>query len=241
VIDAGLLCELSLRHLLGLELGSKPFIECAAVLAGHCLVRRSVRRARGVCRAHRTIPSGHSPAVSPVRTPTEPSRAEGWVGCGAVCHGSGVRRLGAAVIERLYDTQEDSDAGAATRTVSLVGRWARGAVRDRHQVRWSHHAARSPASPWRSRPPMYTPCLASGIAARFRGSQALLARPRDAGRAEQAQPAGSGSGLCPGPSNPSPRRLPETEYATEPNTMIERTLITRSTRVIAIASVGEMP
>ena len=35
VIDAGLLGELALRHLLGLELGSKPFVERSAVLGGH--------------------------------------------------------------------------------------------------------------------------------------------------------------------------------------------------------------
>ena len=35
VIDTRLLGELALRHLLGLELGSKPFVERSAVLAGH--------------------------------------------------------------------------------------------------------------------------------------------------------------------------------------------------------------
>ena len=36
VIDARLLGELPLRHLLGLELGSQPFVERSAVLARHC-------------------------------------------------------------------------------------------------------------------------------------------------------------------------------------------------------------
>ena len=35
MIDARLLGELALRHLLGLELGSKPFVERSAVLGGH--------------------------------------------------------------------------------------------------------------------------------------------------------------------------------------------------------------
>jgi hypothetical protein len=36
------LCELPLRHLLGFELGSKPFVERSAVLGGHMLPGRSV-------------------------------------------------------------------------------------------------------------------------------------------------------------------------------------------------------
>ena len=35
MIDAGLLGELTLRHLLGLELGSKPFVERSSVLGRH--------------------------------------------------------------------------------------------------------------------------------------------------------------------------------------------------------------
>jgi hypothetical protein len=42
VIHARLLSELPLRHLLGLELGSKPFVERSAVLGGHMLTARSV-------------------------------------------------------------------------------------------------------------------------------------------------------------------------------------------------------
>ena len=41
--------------------------------------------------------------------------------------------------------------------------------------------------------------------------------------------------------NPSPRRFEDTEYAIEPNRMIDSTLITRSTSVIASASVGGTP
>ena len=35
VVDTRLLRQLALRHLLGLELGSQPFVECAAVLGRH--------------------------------------------------------------------------------------------------------------------------------------------------------------------------------------------------------------
>jgi hypothetical protein len=104
-----------------------------------------------------------------------------------------------------------------------------------------HTTRRGPGESVAVRPPMYTQRLASGIAARFCRWQALLAGRAALEGMNGRQPAGSGSGLCPGPSSPSPRRLPETEYAIEPNTMIESTLITLSTRVIAIASVGEMP
>jgi hypothetical protein len=46
VIDARLLGELALRHLLGLELGSQPLVERATVLGGHDGVGRSLSRAR---------------------------------------------------------------------------------------------------------------------------------------------------------------------------------------------------
>jgi hypothetical protein len=42
MVHARLLSELPLRHLLGLELGSKPFVERSAVLSGHMLPGRSV-------------------------------------------------------------------------------------------------------------------------------------------------------------------------------------------------------
>src|SRR5439155_22538860 len=42
VVDAGLLGELPLGHLLGLELGSQPFVERSAVLRGHRADGRSM-------------------------------------------------------------------------------------------------------------------------------------------------------------------------------------------------------
>ena len=55
VIDARLLGELALRHLLGLELGSQPFIEGSAVLGRHVREGAPSGSARGPCRDTPTI------------------------------------------------------------------------------------------------------------------------------------------------------------------------------------------
>ena len=49
------------------------------------------------------------------------------------------------------------------------------------------------------------------------------------------QAVGEGSGVV--RRNPAPRRLGEIAYAMEPSTMIDRTLIARSTSAMAVASV----
>jgi hypothetical protein len=58
MIDARLLRELSLRHLLGLELGSKPLVERATVLGGHDVVGRSVHLSK---RLVTRCPHDHEP------------------------------------------------------------------------------------------------------------------------------------------------------------------------------------
>ena len=62
---------------------------------------------------------------------------------------------------------------------------------------------------------------------------------RGAGREARDERAGArGAGQAAASTTPLPRRLPEIAYAIEPRMMIERTLIARSTRVIARASFG---
>src|SRR4029077_5018212 len=58
VIDARLLGELALRHLLGLELGSKPFVERSAVRGRHRVGSELRARGRVTFRSAPTIGSG---------------------------------------------------------------------------------------------------------------------------------------------------------------------------------------
>ena len=94
VVDAGLLRQLALRHLLGLELGSKPFVERSAVLGGHAawaLLDGSRDGPTG-----RSVPrcdddgSGEDGPVSPVGTGGGDARhPSDGVECGAVGRRSG--------------------------------------------------------------------------------------------------------------------------------------------------------
>ena len=123
VVDARLLRELTLRHLLGLELGSQPLVERATVLGGgHRAVMGSVARTRGRRRVDRTIRLERAVPVSPVRTGVDSPLGANAVGYGAVCAGSGGRPLGAADIERRYDTQKVSDDGQRLERSARVGR-----------------------------------------------------------------------------------------------------------------------
>ena len=82
VVDARLLRQLALRHLLGLELGSKPLVECAAVLGRHA---RLGLGSGARCAGSTGVSDAHGArAQSPVRTGARPVRA-----APRVCVGSG--------------------------------------------------------------------------------------------------------------------------------------------------------
>ena len=220
VIDARLLGELALRHLLGLELGSKPFVERSAVLGGHAVVGRSVTRASLWCRDVRMITNRRGAPVSPVRTGAVPECPLG----GAVRWSP----VGSAP-ERTWDSCPRSACGEPRRsrvrpddprrpTMSAAGTSiARGHAalpcrRSRPVERW-----RGCAEPTRTR----CGCLADPRAA-------AQAEPRSLGRTAMLD------ARC-------PRGFGESEYATEPKTMIESTLMTRSSSAIAVASGGGTP
>ena len=83
VVDAGLLGELPLGHLLGFELGSQPFVERSAVLARHRGMRAPLERC-GRCRDAPTIPEAPIRSVSPVRHAPWHFQRRGPLGMGAV-------------------------------------------------------------------------------------------------------------------------------------------------------------